>query len=129
MMTRSHQSPRGRTIDHKIPRSRDGTNDLKNLAAACRRCNELKDQLTEAEFRAAFDMANLPEWRPGGRVPAAVRQPARGHRMRTQVDFVGHDYVTPTVRARAGYDPAAMGLKDSYTATIAEMLAAKRLRR
>lgn len=125
MMTRSHQSPRGRTIDHKIPRARDGTNDLANLVAACRRCNELKDQLTEAEFRAAFDMANLPEWRPGGRVPAGIQMPSHGHRMRTQVDFVGHDHVSQAVRHRAGYDPATMGLKDAATATIGEIVAAK----
>jgi 5-methylcytosine-specific restriction endonuclease McrA len=28
------------TIDHVIPRSLDGSDDLSNLALACRRCNE-----------------------------------------------------------------------------------------
>ena len=29
-----------RTIDHNFPRSVGGTDDLNNLALACRRCNE-----------------------------------------------------------------------------------------
>lgn len=40
------------TNDHLIPRCRGGTNDETNQVSACRRCNELKGALTEAEFRS-----------------------------------------------------------------------------
>jgi len=37
------------SIDHKIPRSKGGTDDRENLAAACRKCNMLKaDKIIEA---------------------------------------------------------------------------------
>lgn len=40
------------TNDHLIPRCRGGMNDETNLVSCCRRCNEAKGTLTEAEFRA-----------------------------------------------------------------------------
>jgi len=33
---------RSTTVDHKLPLSRGGTNDLTNLVGACRRCNEAR---------------------------------------------------------------------------------------
>ena len=41
-------SPHGFTIDHIIPLSLGGTNDLENLAYACFLCNRLKSNKTEA---------------------------------------------------------------------------------
>ena len=38
------------TVDHKIPLSKNGNNDMKNLQPACRECNFLKNQLTMEEF-------------------------------------------------------------------------------
>lgn len=38
--------------EHKVPRSRGGSNALSNATLACRRCNELKDNLTPTEWLA-----------------------------------------------------------------------------
>lgn len=38
-------------LDHKVPLSRDGSNDRANVALACRTCNQRKGQMTEEEFR------------------------------------------------------------------------------
>lgn len=40
------------SIDHKMPRSRGGTNNWENLCACCKECNHLKGSLTDTEFRA-----------------------------------------------------------------------------
>ncbi len=41
----TRRSPMNRaTLDHKVPLSKGGTNDLENLANACYRCNILKDK-------------------------------------------------------------------------------------
>jgi 5-methylcytosine-specific restriction endonuclease McrA len=40
-----------KTIDHKIPKSRGGTNHPSNVVAACRRCNEEKGNMTAAQYR------------------------------------------------------------------------------
>lgn len=40
------------SIDHRMPKSRGGTDDPENLAIACRSCNSSKGAKTEAEFRA-----------------------------------------------------------------------------
>ena len=39
------------TIDHKIPKSRGGTDEDNNKQVACFFCNQLKDSLTNEEFR------------------------------------------------------------------------------
>jgi len=39
-------------VDHRIPRSRGGSNKLHNLVAACARCNLKKSSRTEEEFIA-----------------------------------------------------------------------------
>ena len=40
------------TWDHKIPKSRGGTNKQANLVRACNRCNQLKGAMTAEEFVA-----------------------------------------------------------------------------
>lgn len=40
------------TLEHLIPKSRGGIDEMENLAATCRRCNSLKGPLTENEFWA-----------------------------------------------------------------------------
>lgn len=40
------------TIDHDIPQSKGGGDEMSNLLTACRRCNASKRDLTASEFRA-----------------------------------------------------------------------------
>jgi 5-methylcytosine-specific restriction endonuclease McrA len=44
-----------RTIDHKLPISRGGTNEIENLVPACRRCNLSKNSKTAEEFLAVIN--------------------------------------------------------------------------
>jgi 5-methylcytosine-specific restriction endonuclease McrA len=39
-------------IEHRIPLSRGGSNDIGNILPACARCNDRKHRLTDEEFRA-----------------------------------------------------------------------------
>lgn len=39
-------------VDHKLPISKGGTNNLKNLTTACRKCNRQKKDKTIEEFNA-----------------------------------------------------------------------------
>ncbi len=38
------------TLDHKMPRSRGGTDDISNIVLACWPCNQDKGALTEFEY-------------------------------------------------------------------------------
>ncbi len=40
-----------RSIDHRIPLKRGGTNDKENLVPSCRRCNSRKHSMTAEEFQ------------------------------------------------------------------------------
>lgn len=40
------------TVDHVIPKAKGGTNEIGNLALACRRCNHIKGHRDLAEFLA-----------------------------------------------------------------------------
>jgi HNH endonuclease len=40
------------TIDHKVPKSKNGSNAFENLLLACRRCNEAKGDQSYEEFIA-----------------------------------------------------------------------------
>ncbi|MGY6501987.1 MAG: HNH endonuclease [Acidimicrobiales bacterium] len=42
-----------RTIDHRLPKSRGGTDQLANMVFACRACNERKADGDEAAFSAS----------------------------------------------------------------------------
>ena len=60
----SHYSKRATScdIDHRVPKSRGGSDDESNLVAACRACNRGKCDRSEAEWRAilAGRLANNP---------------------------------------------------------------------
>jgi 5-methylcytosine-specific restriction endonuclease McrA len=45
--------------DHRIPKSRGGTDDPANIVLACRRCNTSKGRLTEQEFMEARRLMRL----------------------------------------------------------------------
>ncbi len=46
------------TTDHKIPLSRGGDHDAKNLVIACRNCNSMKCSKTDSEFFIFLDVIN-----------------------------------------------------------------------
>lgn len=58
--------PSSVTRDHKIPLCRGGTGDPRNIAIACWRCNNIKADMTEKEFRALY---RRPSDIPAGPVP------------------------------------------------------------
>jgi 5-methylcytosine-specific restriction endonuclease McrA len=60
---------RTRTVDHKIPLARGGTNDIGNLAPACRSCNCRKHTMTDGEFIRQY---------PLGLASASIKAPLRG---------------------------------------------------
>jgi 5-methylcytosine-specific restriction endonuclease McrA len=60
-----------RTVDHRIPRSRGGTDGLSNLVFACYACNQRKRDRSEDEFTASA-------WLAARR--ADVASATRGHR-------------------------------------------------
>lgn len=39
------------SIDHKLPKNRGGTNELSNLYLVCIKCNKVKGDLTDGEFK------------------------------------------------------------------------------
>lgn len=45
--------PDHRTVDHRVPRSRGGTDSLRNLVFACYACNQRKRDRTEEDFLAS----------------------------------------------------------------------------
>ncbi len=44
--------PRAATLDHLLPLCRGGKSNMANLVLACCRCNNEKDNMTEAEYRS-----------------------------------------------------------------------------
>jgi hypothetical protein len=83
-MSRDARRPDHATRDHKRPTSRGGRSAAENVAAACFRCNQLKGDLTAAEFRAQVardgGWGALPEAAPpapegGDTVTAAAPAP------------------------------------------------------
>jgi hypothetical protein len=55
---------RQHSIDHIIPRTRDGSDDLQNLVPCCRSCNSIKGGRTPDEARHAFALraAGMPHF-------------------------------------------------------------------
>lgn len=51
-MVSASYHPRKKTLEHRIPLIKEGTNELDNLAFACYTCNCKKQAMTEEEYRA-----------------------------------------------------------------------------
>jgi hypothetical protein len=47
----NNRNPLLATIDHKIPRSRNGKDIFENFAVSCRKCNTIKGSLTYNEYK------------------------------------------------------------------------------
>jgi 5-methylcytosine-specific restriction endonuclease McrA len=52
-------------LDHRQPLARGGQHHLDNLAVCCTRCNSVKGQLSEAEYREL--LALVTHWHPTAR--------------------------------------------------------------
>jgi 5-methylcytosine-specific restriction endonuclease McrA len=50
------------TIDHVVPKSRGGTNDLRNLVISCAECNRQKGSCSEIVFRLWLESAAGIAW-------------------------------------------------------------------
>ena len=82
-------SARQATIDHKVPRSRGGGTHIENKVAACWRCNTLKSDMTDEEFRARWpDPSDIPpafpNWRAQRRKAAKRSAKRRRERRRAR---------------------------------------------
>ncbi len=55
------KKPNSLQIDHKIPLSRGGSDDVENIVASCRQCNSLKANMTDVEFSEKFVPSELRE--------------------------------------------------------------------
>ena len=49
----TESGPDHRTVDHRVPRSRGGTDALRNLVFACYSCNQRKRDRFEDDFLAS----------------------------------------------------------------------------
>lgn len=66
------------SLDHRQPVARGGRHSLDNLAVCCARCNSLKGQLAEAEFREVLTLLAL--FHPTARTDIERRLLAGGKR-------------------------------------------------
>jgi 5-methylcytosine-specific restriction endonuclease McrA len=60
-----------RTVDHRVARSRGGTDGLRNLVFACYACNQRKRDRLEDQFIAS-------DWLTARRADVAARRPDEG---------------------------------------------------
>ena len=69
------EAPTIASLDHWIPRSRGGSDELTNLVMSCRPCNDEKASLTGPEYLAVLEhRRRAVAWpRRRGRYPVAVR--------------------------------------------------------
>jgi 5-methylcytosine-specific restriction endonuclease McrA len=63
------------SVDHALPLSRGGTNELSNLRVCCRKCNESKGAMSEPEFIELLHLAG--GWEDSG--TAMLARLRRGH--------------------------------------------------
>ncbi|MGK2929024.1 MAG: HNH endonuclease [Acidimicrobiales bacterium] len=63
--------PDHRTVDHRVPRSRGGSDAVGNLVFACYRCNQRKRDRPEGDFLAS-------EWLAQRRADVSVPSPSWG---------------------------------------------------
>lgn len=108
------------TRDHRVPRAHGGGGD-RNVVAACFRCNSIKGEMTEEEFRAQWpDPALLPP----GPLPfkrKIVNAKKRRDERRAKRNAI---MATPgrwTRPERAGFDPAEIGLTAQPMMAMAEV--------
>lgn len=84
--------------EHKVPKSRGGSNALSNATLACRRCNELKDNLTAEEFLKAIQHSKGPYYDALKRnIPAILKNKIpnlRDAAVMNAVRYRHHDYLT-----------------------------------
>ncbi|MHB1422799.1 MAG: HNH endonuclease [Gemmataceae bacterium] len=66
------------SLDHRQPLARGGRHQLANLAVCCSRCNSLKGQLAESEFRELLGL--LSRTHPAARTDIERRLLAGGKR-------------------------------------------------
>jgi 5-methylcytosine-specific restriction endonuclease McrA len=79
------------SLDHRTPTGRGGRHILANLAVCCTRCNSIKGQLTEAEFRDVLTL--LARMHPAGRQDVERRLLSGGKRY-------AHGRATPLEKIR-----------------------------
>ncbi|MGI9093934.1 MAG: HNH endonuclease [Mycobacteriales bacterium] len=82
---------RAETVDHVIPRSRDGVHEWSNVVAACRRCNHQKSDRLLAEL--GWELRVAP------RTPSRTATLLRGH---AREDPLWTQYVAPWAEQVAG---------------------------
>lgn len=62
------------SVDHLLPRSKGGKNDLANLVPACMRCNQMKSDMTLEEFLAHLEkVVQTIRQKPGKVIQAGGR--------------------------------------------------------
>lgn len=55
-------TPYNLSLDHQQPTSRGGAHELHNLAVSCERCNQIKGNMTDAEFALFMQVVSeMPE--------------------------------------------------------------------
>lgn len=67
------------TIEHKQPISKGGKRNISNEVGACRYCNGIKGNLTEAEFRASSRFPNRASNRVSFSASSPAPQPSANH--------------------------------------------------
>jgi CRISPR/Cas system Type II protein with McrA/HNH and RuvC-like nuclease domain len=104
------------TVDHKLPRSRGGSNRYDNLVGACKGCNNLKGSMTAAEYIKWLVGKNVDALK--GRPSIIDRRAMRRDRKRRAKEALAH---LPASRKPALPKPHA-SLDGIFSASLAEFL-------